>query len=270
MRLQIFQVDAFSDRPFAGNPAAVVPLDSWLTDEVMLAIAAENNLAETAFFVKNEGGFDLKWFTPTVEMDLCGHATLATGFLLWKELGYSGDEIKFQTKSGELRVTREGERFVLDFPARPAEVCEAPAGLADALGGVPVEVRRSRDYLAVFESEKDVLALDPDFRAIKELGVHAVIVTAPGQSSDFVSRFFAPAVGVDEDPVTGSAHCTLIPYWAERLGKNDLFARQVSKRGGELYCELRADRVKIGGKAALYMKGDIYVDAAVGGRGVGA
>lgn len=262
MKLSIFQIDAFTSKPFGGNPAAVVPLDSWLPDETMLAIAAENNLAETAFFVRESNGFGLRWFTPTVEMDLCGHATLATAFLVWTELGFTGDEIAFHTKSGELLVTRASDKFILDFPSRPATECEVPNGLAEALGVKPQEVLKSRDYLALFESEDDILALKPDFRAIADLGVHAVIVSAPGKTSDFVSRFFAPNVGVDEDPVTGSAHCTLIPYWAGRLGKNSLYARQVSNRGGELYCELVGDRVKIGGNAVLYLKGEIYVETS--------
>ena len=261
MKLQIYQVDAFTREAFHGNPAAVVPLDEWLTSETMLAIAAENNLAETAFFVRAGDGFELKWFTPEVEMDLCGHATLGSAFVLWNELGFQGDEISFETRSGTLKVTREGELMVLDFPSRPAEETDIPDGLADALGDAPQKVLKSRDYLAVYNSEAEILALRPDFRAISELGVHAVIVTAPGDQADFVSRFFAPSVGVDEDPVTGSAHCTLIPYWAEQLEKNDLYARQVSNRGGELFCELRGDRVRIGGNAVLYLKGEIYVEA---------
>jgi len=262
MNLQIFQVDAFTSEPFHGNPAAVVPLDAWLPDETMLGIAAENNLAETAFFVKRGDRFDLRWFTPTVEMDLCGHATLATAFVLYKELGFDAPEIRFDTKSGELRVELDGELLVLDFPARPPQPLETPEGLAEALSAEPSDVLKSRDYLAVFPSEAHVAALRPDFRAIIDLGVHAVIVTAPGDSSDFVSRFFAPSVGVDEDPVTGSAHCTLVPYWAERLGKTELYARQISSRGGELFCELRGDRVRMAGNAVMYMKGEIYVDAA--------
>lgn len=261
MKLQIYQVDAFTREPFHGNPAAVVPLDEWLPDETMLAIAAENNLAETAFFVSNGSGFDLKWFTPEIEMDLCGHATLASAFVLWDQLGFDGQRIEFNTNSGILTVEKNGDQLVLDFPSRPAALCDVPDGLSRALGGEPVKVLRSRDYLAIFNSEADVLALQPDFRAIKELGVHAVIVTAPGERSDFVSRFFAPSVGVDEDPVTGSAHCTLIPYWADQLGKTELFARQASKRGGELYCSIVGDRVKIGGNAVLYLKGEIYVEA---------
>jgi PhzF family phenazine biosynthesis protein len=259
MKLDIYQVDAFTREIFKGNPAAVVPLEKWLPAETMLAIAAENNLAETAFFVKEGDAFGLKWFTPEIEMDLCGHATLASAYVLWQELGVEGDTLNFETKSGTLTVTREGELMVMDFPARPAEATDAPEGFADALSAVPQTVLKSRDYLAVYGSEAEVLALRPDFRAITELGVHAVIVTAPGDTSDFVSRFFAPSVGVDEDPVTGSAHCTLIPYWAERFEKNELYALQVSKRGGELFCELRGDRVKKAGNAVLYMKGEIEV-----------
>jgi PhzF family phenazine biosynthesis protein len=261
MKLDIYQVDAFTSEPFHGNPAAVVPLDAWLPDDTMLDIAAENNLAETAFFVPNSDGFDLKWFTPTVEMDLCGHATLGTAFVLWNQLGYAQDSIDFETRSGRLTVKREGDLMVMDFPSRPAEPTDAPDGLSAALGAAPEKVLKSRDLLCVYNSEAEILALRPDFKAIKELGVHAVSVTAPGDRSDFVSRFFAPAVGVDEDHVTGSVHCTLIPYWAERLGKNKLYARQVSQRGGELRCELAGDRVKIGGSAVLYLKGEIYVEA---------
>jgi PhzF family phenazine biosynthesis protein len=259
MKLDIYQVDAFTREIFKGNPAAVVPLEEWLPTKTMLAIAAENNLAETAFFVKAGGGYALKWFTPEVEMDLCGHATLASAYVLWQELGAEGETLNFETKSGTLTVTLEGELMVMDFPSRPAAETDAPDGLAEALGAVPQEVLKSRDFLAVYGSEAEVKALRPDFRAITELGVHAVIVTAPGDTSDFVSRFFAPSVGVDEDPVTGSAHCTLIPYWAERLDKNELYALQVSKRGGELFCELRGDRVKIAGNAVLYLKGEIDV-----------
>jgi PhzF family phenazine biosynthesis protein len=259
MKLEIYQVDAFTSEPFHGNPAAIVPLDAWLPDETMLNIAAENNLAETAFFVPEGDGFGLKWFTPTVEMDLCGHATLGTAFVLWDQLGYSKDTIDFQTRSGKLTVKREGQMMVMDFPSRPAAPTERPDGLAAALGAEPAEVLKARDLLCVYNSEADILGLKPDFKAIRDLGVHAVSVTAPGERSDFVSRFFAPNVGVDEDPVTGSAHCTLIPYWAERLGKTTLFARQVSQRGGEIQCELIGDRVKMGGTAVLYLKGEIYV-----------
>ena len=264
MKLDIYQVDAFTRETFKGNPAAVVPLESWLPSETMLAIAAENNLAETAFFVKEGDGFGLKWFTPEVEMDLCGHATLASAYVLWNELGYEGDTLRFETKSGSLTVERQGELMVMDFPSRPAEETDVPDGFDVALGARPQTVLKSRDYLAVYASEAEVIALRPDFRAITELGIVTVIVTAPGDQADFVSRFFAPSVGFDEDPVTGSAHCTLIPYWAERLNKNELYAHQVSKRGGEIFCELQGDRVKIAGNAVLYLKGEIYVEAASG------
>ncbi|MEP7149161.1 MAG: PhzF family phenazine biosynthesis protein [Acidobacteriota bacterium] len=259
MRLEIYQIDAFASRPFTGNPAAVVPLEAWLADDVMQAIAMENNLAETAFFVREGEGYGLRWFTPTVEMDLCGHATLASGYLIFEILGTDQTTLRFQTRSGELTVEKEGERYVLDFPSRPGTVSDAPPGLIEAVGAEPKEILKSRDYMLVYENEADVLAIKPDFNALMKIDTHAVIVTAAGDSSDFVSRFFAPEVGVPEDPVTGSAHCTLIPYWAEKLGKNELFARQVSTRGGELFCELVGDRVKIGGDAVLYMKGEVYV-----------
>ena len=269
MNLQIFQVDAFTNKPFGGNPAAVVPLTEWLPAETMQNIALENNLAETAFFVREGDGYGLRWFTPTVEIDLCGHATLASAYVIFEVLGSRESLIRFQTKSGELTVERVGGRLVLDFPSRPADPCDPPAGLVEAIGRQPEEVLKSRDYMLVYESEDEILAIDPNFAEILKIPTHAVIVTAPGNDCDFVSRFFAPEVGVFEDPVTGSAHCTLIPYWADRLGKNDLFARQLSARGGKLHCELRGDRVKIGGEAKLYLKGEIYVDATVEKR-VGA
>lgn len=261
MRLDIFQVDAFTSKPFGGNPAAVVPLESWLPDAVMQNIAAENNLSETAFFVNEGDGYALRWFTPTFEIDLCGHATLATAYVIFELLGSDESIMRFQTKSGELTVERVGERLVMDFPSRPPVASEAPEGLIAAMGKEPVEVLRSRDYFLVYETEQDILDIRPNFSRLAEIPTHAVIVTAAGQRSDFVSRFFAPEAGINEDPVTGSAHCNLIPYWAEQLGKNEMFARQVSKRGGELHCELRGDRVRIGGNAVLYMKGEIYVDA---------
>lgn len=260
MKLPIFQIDAFTNKIFGGNPAAVCPLYEWLPTETMQKIAAENNLSETAFFT---GGHDLtyelRWFTPTYEIDLCGHATLATAYLILEVLQTIGEVVKFQTKSGLLTVERRGDLFVLDFPSRPAEKCEPPEGLIDAIGKKPAEVLKARDYMLVYEGEREIREIKPNFNALAEIPTHAVIVTAKGETSDFVSRFFAPEVGVPEDPVTGSAHCTLIPYWAERLGKNDMFARQVSRRGGELRCVFDDDRVKIGGSAVLYMKGEIYV-----------
>ena len=267
MKLDIYQIDAFASTPFTGNPAAVVPLDEWLPDEVMLNIAMENNLAETAFFVSNGDGYDLRWFTPTVEMDLCGHATLATAFLIFEVLGTDKKLLTFGTRSGELTVEKVDGRFVLDFPSRPGVPADAPAGLIEAIGREPKEILKSRDYMLVYESEADVKAIDPDFSSLMKIDTHAVIVTAKGDTTDFVSRFFAPEVGVPEDPVTGSAHCTLIPYWAEKLGKTELHARQVSQRGGELHCELIGDRVKMAGEAVIYMKGEIYVAA---GKSIGA
>jgi PhzF family phenazine biosynthesis protein len=259
MNLQIFQVDAFTSKPFGGNPAAIVPLDEWLPAETMQSIALENNLSETAFFVCEGDHYALRWFTPTFEIDLCGHATLAAAFVIFNVLGTDEQILKFQTKSGQLTVEKQGDRLVLDFPSRPATVCDVPAGLIEAIGGRPKVVLKSRDYMLVYDTEDEVRAINPNFAEILKIPTHAVIVTAPGKDSDFVSRFFAPEVGVFEDPVTGSAHCTLIPYWARRLGKTEFFARQVSARGGELFCELRGDRVKIGGNATLYMKGEISV-----------
>lgn len=262
MKLKIFQVDAFTKDLFAGNPAAVVPLDAWLPDDVMQRIAAENNLAETAFFVKSGDIYEIKWFTPTVEIALCGHATLASAYVVFRIVGHDSDKIQFRSHiSGDLFVERRDDLFMLDFPSYPSKVYELP-GLGEILGREPLEIVEAGGYvIALFANETDVAEIKPDFRAMANLDAHAVVVTAKGASSDFVSRFFGPAVGVDEDPVTGSSHCRLIPYWAEKLGRTKLFARQISKRGGEIYCELFGDRVKMGGNAVLYMKGEIYVDA---------
>lgn len=260
MRLPLYQVDAFADRLFAGNPAAVCPLEAWLPDEVMQAIAAENNLPETAFFVPEGDSWRLRWFTPTIEVDLCGHATLASAYVISRFLTPDCDRIAFRTeKAGELAVTRDGELLALDFPAWPPAPCAAPPGLGAALGREPTAVRAARDYLAIYDAPDRVAALTPDFAALAKLD-RAVIVTAPGKGEiDFVSRFFAPVMGVDEDPVTGSTHCTLIPYWAERLGKSRLQARQLSRRGGSLVCELRGERVSIAGRAVLYLTGAIDI-----------
>lgn len=261
MRLPIYQVDAFADAVFGGNPAAVVPLEAWLPDATLQAIAAENNLAETAYYVPKGDGWELRWFTPAVEVDLCGHATLATTFVLAQK-DPERTRFTFATRqAGELVVTREGERFVLDFPSRPPGPVEVPADLAAALGGpAPSAVLGGRDYLVVYDDADTVRTLRPDTGRIAALDRYAVIVTAPGDGGiDFVSRFFAPRQGIPEDPVTGSAHCTLIPYWAERLGKTTLSARQVSARGGNLACGLAGDRVKIGGTAVLYLEGVIHI-----------
>ena len=253
MKIPIYQVDAFSSRVFAGNPAAICPLNEWLPDEVLQSIAAENNLSETAYYVPEGGRYRLRWFTPMVEVDLCGHATLASAFVIGQP------EVRFITKSGELTVTRNGELFTLDFPSRPPAPHPANPSLVAALGGSPSALLAARDYLVVYQSEEEVRALKPDMAALCGIDRFAVIVTAPGKESDFVSRFFAPAKGVPEDPVTGSAHCTLTPYWAKRLGKSSLHAFQVSERGGELWLEDKGERVTISGHGALYLEGAIHI-----------
>lgn len=259
MRIPIFQVDAFAAVPFTGNPAAICPLEKWLPDHLMQAIAAENNLAETAFFVKDGDGYGLRWFTPAVEVDLCGHATLGSAYVLWEKLGCAAERISFQTRSGTLTVTRENDVLALDLPARAPGPCVAHPSLVEAIGGQPREVLAARDYFVVYEGEEEVRGLTPNFRELAKVDRFAVIATAPGKECDFVSRFFAPAQGIDEDPVTGSAHCTLTPYWSARLGKQKLRAKQVSPRGGVLQCEDRGERVSIAGKAVLYLEGSIFV-----------
>lgn len=257
MNIPIYQVDAFTEKLFGGNPAAVCPLDDWLDPEIMQHIAAENNLSETAFFVKREKIFELRWFTPKIEVDLCGHATLASAHVIFNYLGFDEKQITFSSVSGELGVTRADNRLVLDFPATPPSPMDTHEGLIQGLGMRPKEVHKSRDYLALFESEADILSLKPNFDILGKLDCIGVIVTAKGKNSDFVSRFFAPAVGINEDPVTGSAHTTLIPFWAERLKKNVLHAFQLSERKGELFCELADSRVKIGGNAVTFFIGEI-------------
>jgi PhzF family phenazine biosynthesis protein len=260
VRIPLYQVDAFTSRPFAGNPAAVCPLEQWLDDATLQAIAAENNLAETAFYVPEEEGFHLRWFTPAVEVDLCGHATLATAWVIFHRFDWPLDAIDFRTRSGVLTVSRDGERLAMDFPSRPPAPSANIDAVATALGARPTEVFAARDALALFGSEAEVKAIRPDFAKIAALDQFALIVTAPGApdtKTDFVSRFFAPKAGVNEDPVTGSAHSTLIPFWAARLEKTKLFARQVSARGGELWCEHRGDRVIIAGNCAPVLEGTI-------------
>jgi PhzF family phenazine biosynthesis protein len=264
MNLKIFQVDAFTNRPFGGNPAAVVPLEIWLDDNAMLKIAAENNLSETAFFVKEDDSYHIRWFTPTVEVNLCGHATLASSHVIFNELKLEDSFIQFRSeRSGLLGVDKNGDKLVLDFPAYPMTEIEQSDVLAQAVGKVPMKVWESQGNMVFLrlESEEDVRGLEPDFHALAKSEYDEVIVTAPGDDCDFASRMFAPRIGIPEDPVTGAIHCSLIPYWAEQLGKDMLFARQVSKRGGELFCELAGDRVRIGGNAVTYLKGEIFVDA---------
>lgn len=262
MNLPIYQVDAFTCKTFAGNPAAICPLDEWLPEETMQKIAAENNLAETAFFVKNGSGYEIRWFSPTVEIPLCGHATLASSHVLFNCLGLEDTTIKFSSCSrGDLGVEKQGDLLVLDFPAYDLRETKAPKELIEALGRAPKQEWETQGHMIMllFENEAIIRSIDPDMSALMKLPYNEVIITAPGDDADFVSRMFAPKIGIPEDPVTGAIHCSLIPYWAGKLGKTKLYARQVSKRGGELFCELAGDRVKIGGNAALYLKGEIYV-----------
>ena len=260
-----FHVDAFTQTPFAGNPAGVCLLEAPLPAALMQRIAAENSLAETAFIVPRSGAaaeYDIRWFTPAVEIDLCGHATLASAHVLFSHQGLAGSAVTFQSQSGPLRVTRQADgRLVLDFPSRPPQaLAEVPAGLAAALGGQPHTVLAARDLVAVFASEAEVAGLRPDFAALGQLDYIGIIATAPGTGEvDFVSRFFGPRVGINEDPVTGSAHSSLIPFWAQALGKSELRARQISARGGDLWCRLRGDRVDIGGYAVTYAVGQLLV-----------
>lgn len=260
MRIPIYQVDAFSGRVFSGNPAAVCPLEDWLDDSVLQGIALENNLSETAFFVSEEGGaYHIRWFTPVAEVDLCGHATLAAAFVIFNYLDKSINSISFRSRSGRLAVVQEGELLAMDFPSQPPHPCEIPETLTKALGSKPLEVLASEDYLALFSKEEDIIALNPDTGMLMEVDRRGVIVTAKGNEVDFVSRFFAPKFGIHEDPVTGSAHCALTPYWAKKLNRKDMHARQVSPRGGELFCKDRGDRVVIAGQAVQFMHGHIMV-----------
>jgi PhzF family phenazine biosynthesis protein len=259
MKVSLYQVDAFTSTLFQGNPAAVCPLDEWLEDQQMQAIAAENNLSETAFIVLRDNYYDLRWFTPVIEVKLCGHATLASAHVVFQFLNTSLTQVEFSTKSGILTVERDGSLLSMNFPSRPPTPCAIPDDLVQALGVQPQEVLLSRDYLVVYDSEDTILSLCPNMEQLLKLDCLGIIVTAQGKDADFVSRFFAPKAGVPEDPVTGSAHCTLIPYWSEKLNKKMLRALQVSKRGGELFCEDLDDRVKISGHAVTYLEGFIYL-----------
>jgi PhzF family phenazine biosynthesis protein len=259
MKIPLYQIDAFTSEVFSGNPAAVCPLENWLDDSLMQAIAMENNLSETAFFVPLQENYHIRWFTPVAEVDLCGHATLASAYSIFTYLDRSKNEVTFHSRSGPLSVSKQGDLLAMDFPSQPPSPCDPSPLLVEALGTKPVEVLSSEDYFVVLRSEKEIRNLQPDMGLLGKVDLRGVIVTANGMHVDFVSRFFAPKYGVNEDPVTGSAHCALIPYWSKRLGKNDLEALQVSKRGGELFCRDKGDRVAIAGRAVSYMEGVIAI-----------
>jgi PhzF family phenazine biosynthesis protein len=260
VRIPIYQVDAFTSRLFGGNPAAVCPLDRWLPEATLQAIGMENNLSETAFLVRSGDRYHIRWFTPRVEVELCGHATLGAAHVVLEILEPGRASVTFDSRSGPLTVRRDGVRLAMDFPSRPPAPCEPPPGLIEALGGEPLEVLEGQYPLVVYGSEREVRELAPDFGRLARAAGSA-IVTAPGDEADFVSRFFAPGYGIDEDPVTGSSHCTLIPFWAARQCKPWFEARQLSARGGELHCEDHGDRVTIAGQSVLYLTGTIEVEA---------
>ena len=260
--MRIFQVDAFTDTVFKGNPAAVIPLQEWPDDRTLQQIAAENNLSETAYFFENkDGSYQLRWFTPETEVDLCGHATLASAHILFEQLNHQKKEITFHTKSGKLTVQKRDDMYIMDFPSNPPKPVPVPKLLPEAIGIIPIYTGVNIDMLVLVQSEQDVRDIKPDMPLLKKMEVRGVIVTAPADEpqTDFVSRFFAPAVGVPEDPVTGSAHTVLTPFWAKRLGKNELRGMQISTRGGDLICIQKEGRVEIGGKAVTYMAGEITI-----------
>lgn len=263
MELTIYQVDAFANEVFRGNPAAIIPLTEWLDDDLMQQIALENNLSETAFFVPEGEGYHLRWFTPTKEVDLCGHATVASAHVLYQHLGLDQAEIAFQSRSGLLTVRHQNKHYTLNFPTDKLTLIQdtnLQNQLQEAFGAKPLQISKGReDWLVLFESQEQIARLQPDFRKMAELDGRGVLATAPGEDVDFVSRCFFPNYGVDEDPVTGSAHTTLIPFWAERLGKNELTARQISQRGGDLMCKLLGERVAISGDAVTYLIGKIFL-----------
>lgn len=261
MKLTLYQVDAFTGKLFGGNPAAVIPLQDWIADDLMQKLALENNLSETVFFVQTGEGYDIRWFTPTAEINLCGHATLASAFVLYHFLQFNKEKIIFHSKSGKLEVSKKGDIFVMDFPAwKPERVYNYPGNLRDGLGvNEIIAIYKYRDLMVLLESERDVQNAKPNFGAIKKWN-EKVIITAPGTNGvDFVSRFFAPSVGIDEDPVTGSAHSQLIPFWGERLNKKAMHAKQLSPRGGELWVSYEGDRVTIAGQCVFFMKGEIEI-----------
>ena len=259
MKQKLYQVDAFANRLFEGNPAAVCPLTEWLPDSTLQQIAMENNLSETAYFVKEEDGYRLRWFTPVAEVDLCGHATLAAAHVLFEHLRYEKPELAFNSNSGQLTVRKESGMLTMNFPASRGQAVAPPDNLLEALGTNCDKVFKATDYMVVLDDEEQVKNLDPNFLLLNRIDTRGIIVTAPGSEYDFVSRFFAPAVGINEDPVTGSAHTMLAPYWLERLGKKELIARQMSKRGGTVHCHVLGERVEIVGKAVTYLEGMIEI-----------
>lgn len=261
--LPIYQIDAFAEAPFAGNPAAVMPLQEWLDDGTLQSIALENNLSETAYFIRlpndPDADYHLRWFTPAREVDLCGHATLASAAVLFEQLGFSKDELRFRSQSGTLIVRRNSDLLELDFPARVGAPIDPPEGFAEANGVEAETYLLASKMMAVLRDEAAVRQFQPNFDYIARLPSDGLIITAPGDDGDVASRYFAPHAGIDEDPVTGSAHCTIVPYWRERLGKNQLHCRQVSARGGDLYCRMDGDRVRIAGRARLFMTGRVVI-----------
>lgn len=259
MKLKMYQIDAFAKNLFEGNPAAVCPLETWLSDELMQKIALENNLSETAFFVKEGAKFHIRWFTPTSEVDMCGHATLASAFVLFEILNYEDETVVFSSKSGDLHIRRDEGMFVMDFPAQKILTCKLPDVIHEAFEVEPKECYESMDYLLVFENEEDVLNAEPDFEKLKDIDARGVIISAKSKEYDFVCRFFAPKIGISEDPVTGAAFTQLVPYWSEVLGKDSFYAKQVSKRGGEVFCSLKGERVEIAGYGVKYLEGEIEI-----------
>lgn len=262
MQIPIYQIDAFTSERFKGNPAAVCLLDGWLPDDLLQNIAQENNLSETAFLVPVGDSYAIRWFTPTVEVDLCGHATLASAYVILNEVlpdKGAANMVTFTSKSGALTVSQDAELLVMDFPATEAAPCDTPQAIVEAFAKEPIETYKSNDYMVVYDDEQVIASLSPDYSILARLECRGIIATSRGECSDFVSRFFAPRCGINEDPVTGSAHCTLTPYWAKKLQKNRLSARQLSKRGGELVCEFRGDRVMLSGSAVKVLEGRLYI-----------
>lgn len=258
--MKLYQVDAFTDKVFSGNPAAVVPLENWLSEEEMQSISAENNLSETAYFVEeSDGSYKIRWFTPKTEVDICGHATLASAHVLYEHMDFNGEKVIFQSKSGKLTVEKKDNIYWMNFPSNPPEPIPVPKLLPDSIGTIPVYTGVNRDMLVLLHDEDTVRSVRPDFSLLEKMEVRGIIITAKGSDCDFVSRYFAPSMGIYEDPVTGSAHTLLTPFWGKRLGKSSLEARQVSKRGGNIMCKQKRDRVEIGGAAVTYLTGDINI-----------